>query len=132
MQISFAVTTKLISAFVFDIQIVQCLYFLKPISSLQPSSVAVQPGLCETWSETPKSGFLTKWLIFPILYIDEPAEQSSHSFVQIEREAYPPPPSRVQLERTRGPADPEEDLDSGAGHRRAYSMPSERLEVERL
>ena len=29
------------------------------ISSLVPSSVAVQPGLCRTWSETPKTGFLT-------------------------------------------------------------------------
>ena len=29
------------------------------ISSLYPSSVAVQPGLCWTWSETPKTGFLT-------------------------------------------------------------------------
>ena len=28
-------------------------------SSLYPSSVAVQPGLCRTWSETPKTGFLT-------------------------------------------------------------------------
>ena len=31
---------------------------ISEISSLQPSSVAVQPGLCGTWSETPKSGFL--------------------------------------------------------------------------
>ena len=29
------------------------------ISSLNASSVAVQPGLCQTWSETPKTGFLT-------------------------------------------------------------------------
>ena len=29
------------------------------ISSFWPSSVAVQQGLCETWSETPKTGFLT-------------------------------------------------------------------------
>ena len=29
------------------------------ISSLQPSSVAVQPGLYGIWSETPKTGFLT-------------------------------------------------------------------------
>ena len=29
------------------------------ISSLKPSSVTVQPGLCRTWSETPKTGFLT-------------------------------------------------------------------------
>ena len=34
------------------------------ISSLQPSSVAVQPGLCGTWSETPKTGFLTTRLIY--------------------------------------------------------------------
>ena len=32
-------------------------------SSLQPSLVAVQPGLCWTWSETPKTGFLTTRLI---------------------------------------------------------------------
>ena len=34
------------------------------ISSLQPSSKAVQPGLCQTWSETPKTGFLTTRLIY--------------------------------------------------------------------
>ena len=34
------------------------------ISSLNLSSVAVQPGLCGTWSETPKTGFLTTRLIF--------------------------------------------------------------------
>ena len=28
------------------------------ISSLYPSSVPVQTGLCQTWSETPKTGFL--------------------------------------------------------------------------
>ena len=32
-------------------------------SSLYPSSVAVQRGLCRTWSETPKTGFLTTRLI---------------------------------------------------------------------
>ena len=34
------------------------------ISSLEMSPVAVQPGLCGTWSETPKTGFLTPRLIF--------------------------------------------------------------------
>ena len=29
------------------------------IASLSPSSVTVQSGLCRTWSETPKTGFLT-------------------------------------------------------------------------
>ena len=29
------------------------------ILSLKASSVAVQPGLFQTWSETPKTGFLT-------------------------------------------------------------------------
>ena len=33
------------------------------ILSLYPSSVAVQQGLCLTWSETPKTGFLTMRLI---------------------------------------------------------------------
>ena len=28
--------------------------------SLWPSCVVVEPGLCQTWSETPKTGFLTK------------------------------------------------------------------------
>ena len=39
------------------------------ISSLYPSSVAVQPGLCRTWSETPKTGFLTTRLIFRAIII---------------------------------------------------------------
>ena len=29
------------------------------ISSLHPSSIVVQAGLCQTWSETPETGFLT-------------------------------------------------------------------------
>ena len=33
------------------------------ISSLSSSCVVVQPGLCGTWSETPKTGFLTTRLI---------------------------------------------------------------------
>ena len=33
------------------------------ISSFQPSSVAAQPGLCRTWSETQKTGLLTTRLI---------------------------------------------------------------------
>ena len=34
------------------------------ISSLYPSSVAIQPGLCRPCSETPKTGFLRTRLIF--------------------------------------------------------------------
>ena len=33
------------------------------ISSLYPTSVTAQPDLCGTWSETPKTGFLTTRLI---------------------------------------------------------------------
>ena len=33
------------------------------ISSLKPSSVVVQPGLCRTWWKSPKTGFLTTRLI---------------------------------------------------------------------
>ena len=38
------------------------------ISSFKPSSVAVQSGLCRTWSETPKISFLTARLIFELLH----------------------------------------------------------------
>ena len=34
------------------------------ISGIKTSSVAVHPDLCGTWSETPKTGFLTTRLIF--------------------------------------------------------------------
>ena len=39
------------------------------ISTLYPSSVAVQPGLSRTWSETPKTGFLTTRLILDSLFL---------------------------------------------------------------
>ena len=42
------------------------------ISSLYPSSVAVQPGLCQTWSETPKTGFLTTRLKYMSLVTRKP------------------------------------------------------------
>ena len=48
------------------------------ISSLQPSSVVVQPGLRRTWSETPKTGFLTMRLILygwqQVVWKTKPAE----------------------------------------------------------
>ena len=33
------------------------------ISGLKPSSVAAESGLCQTWSKTPKTSFLTTRLI---------------------------------------------------------------------
>ena len=62
-QISFAVTTKLISTLVFTTGIVQFFYFIdrKFPTSAQPS-VAVQPGLCWTCSEPQSVGFLMTWL----------------------------------------------------------------------
>ena len=39
------------------------------ISSLSPSSVTVQPGLCWTWSEISKTGFLTTRLMC-LLFLD--------------------------------------------------------------
>ena len=35
------------------------------ISSLQRSSLAAQPGLCRTWSETRKTGFSQRGSYFP-------------------------------------------------------------------
>ena len=40
------------------------LFSQSKISSLQSYSAVVQPGLCGTWSETPKTGFLTTLLSF--------------------------------------------------------------------
>ena len=47
------------SAFVFATRIVQSIYYLNPKFQTSSHSVAVQPGLCQTWSETPTTGFLT-------------------------------------------------------------------------
>ena len=54
-QISCAVTVQLISAFVFATWKVQSLFYLNP--KFQASSL--QPGLCRTWLENTKTGFLT-------------------------------------------------------------------------
>ena len=62
-QISHAVTVKLISTFVFAIEYTIPLLSKSVISSLLPPSVSVQPGLCRTWLETPKTGFLHRRLI---------------------------------------------------------------------
>ena len=58
MQNKDAVTAKLISTFVSATRFERFIYFLFEISSLFPSTVAEQPGLCWTWSETSKTGFL--------------------------------------------------------------------------
>ena len=57
-QISFAVTVKLISAFVFSTLIVQFLYFLNTKFPVSSCLLLVQPGLCPTCLET-------KLLVFP-------------------------------------------------------------------
>ena len=55
------------------------------ISSLYLSSVAVQPGLCRTWSETPKTGFLRTRLIWHLISSRQLRLQPSyhHIFFQI-------------------------------------------------
>ena len=44
------------------------------ISSLYQSYVVVQPGLCRTWSETPKIAFLTTRFISYIIALEQTAE----------------------------------------------------------
>ena len=51
------------------------------ISNFWISSVAVQPGLCETWSETPKTGFLTTRLNYRL-------QSSKHMLHLLEYEPY--------------------------------------------
>ena len=43
---------------------------LKPLDIF--CSVAVQPGLCRTWSETPKTGFLTSRLMYMYYSFNHP------------------------------------------------------------
>ena len=64
-QISCMVTAQVISIFLFTTLIVESLYFLnsKFQASTRLSPVVVQPGLCKTLSETPKTGFLEMSLI---------------------------------------------------------------------
>ena len=63
-QISFAVSAKLISVFVFAIRIVQSLYYLNPKLHASSHFEAVQPGLCGTRSKNPKTGFRTTRFIY--------------------------------------------------------------------
>ena len=65
MQISFVVTAKLISAFVYTTYLVQFLHFLN--TKFQVSSHLLwlyKPSLCQTWSENQKTGFLASQLIY--------------------------------------------------------------------
>ena len=54
--------------------IVRCLDSIKPlvsiseIFSLYLASMAAQTGLCLTWSQIPKTGFLVTWLILCMLF----------------------------------------------------------------
>ena len=57
---------------------------ISEISSIWPSSVAVQPGLCRTWSETPKTGFLTTRLIWDIT---EPISSTEDGICMLARYA---------------------------------------------
>ena len=69
-QISFTVSVKLISAFVFTTRIVQSFYFL----NTKFHAFTVQSGLCRTWSETTT-------LVFPCDASDQ-TEQITHEPVR--------------------------------------------------
>ena len=47
---------------------------VREISSLSPSCVFVQPGLCQPWSETLKTGFLRMRLKSLIHYVNMPMQ----------------------------------------------------------
>ena len=72
------------------------------ISSLQPSSVAVQPGLCRTLSETPKTGFLRTRLIYRKVPKSSDAKKLCSNLPKIQTKK---PNLRVfrQNQRTNGP-----------------------------
>ena len=57
-----AVHAQLISTVVFVTRILQFLFYLNPKFKIYPAPVAVQSGLCQTWSEIPAVGFLMQRL----------------------------------------------------------------------
>ena len=68
-QISFAVTAKLISTFVFATPIVQFHFFLNlKFQVSYPSSVGAQAGFCQTWSETQIVCFVMHGLILCFVF----------------------------------------------------------------
>ena len=48
--------------------------------------MAVQPGLCRTWSETPKTGFLTSWLTYQQQQTNSPKGNDAHLRAIIQSE----------------------------------------------
>ena len=76
-QISYEVTAQLISTVVFVTRILQFLSYLNPKFKDNPAYVAVQSGLCQTWSETPIVGFLMQRLI--------PNSSSFHEALKLDR-----------------------------------------------
>ena len=82
-QISCAVTAQLISAFVFTTRLVLSLFCLNPkFQAFKPASVTVQPGLCQTWSETQIVGFLTPRLTL----LFSPRVLKAHSVFMINKQ----------------------------------------------
>ena len=57
------------------------------ISSLYPSFVVIQPSLCRSWSETPKTGFLTRRLkLFIVPCINSVGgEYTSSDYLHVSR-----------------------------------------------
>ena len=54
------------------------------IPSLYPSSLTVQPGLCQTWSETPKTGFLTTRLSYTgTIYITLSTKRTANALIRL-------------------------------------------------
>ena len=82
-----AVTAQLISA-LFSLHSKITLLPNFKISGLQPFSVSVQPGLCqsETWSETPKTGFLASQLKYEVYQRTVPVY--SFNYPEMEKKAF--------------------------------------------
>ena len=63
------IRTRSCSALLVSLNSQYCTIPPLPKSEIHPSSVAVQPGLCRTWSETPKTGtFVTQLIQCPSLF----------------------------------------------------------------
>ena len=66
-QISFAITAKLISAFVFTTRIIQFLFFLNPKFQASSHPLLLHRPVCVGPGQKPCTGFLVSWLSFKFI-----------------------------------------------------------------
>ena len=75
-QISFAVSAKLISAFVCASRLAEFLFFFNPKFQASSLLLSIKVGLCQNWSEILKTDFLSSRLICRSYCVDNNLQEA--------------------------------------------------------